>query len=124
MSNSRQHLGQNGEEIAAALLGENGYRILARNYRCKCGEIDIIAKQGDTLVFLEVKTRTGMAYGSPSAAVTLKKQRQISRTAQYYLAVHNLFDAPARFDVVSVIITPHQLPRIEIIANAFDLCED
>lgn len=124
MPNSRQHLGQSGEDIAAALLGENGYRILARNYRCHCGEIDIIAKQGVTLVFLEVKTRTGMTYGSPSAAVTLKKQRQISKTAQYYLAVHNLFDAPARFDVVSIIIAPHQLPRIEIIANAFDLCED
>ncbi len=123
MLNSRQNLGQSGEDIAAEFLSKNGYRVLTRNYRCRLGEIDIIAKEGGTLVFIEVKTRKGEAYGSPAAAVTSKKQRQISKTAQYYLAEHNLFDAPARFDVVSLVIGPDQLTRIEIIADAFDLCE-
>ena len=123
MLNSRQNLGQSGEDIAAELLSKSGYAILTRNYRCCCGEIDIIAKFRDVLVFIEVKTRKGEAYGSPAAAVTHRKQRQISKTAQYYLAERNLFDVPARFDVVSIIINRNQQTRIEILANAFDLCE-
>lgn len=123
MSNSRQNLGQNGEDIAAEFLSKNGYSILTRNYRCRLGEIDIIAKIREVLVFIEVKTRIGEAYGSPAAAVTHRKQRQISNTAQYYLAEHNLFDAPARFDVVSIVISPGQGTLIEIIPNAFDLCQ-
>ncbi len=75
------------------------------------------------LVFIEVKTRSGKAYGSPAAAITPKKQRQISRTAQYYLAEQDLFDAPARFDVVTVVIGNDQQLEIELIADAFDLCE-
>lgn len=123
MLNSRQNLGQSGEDIAAEFLNKKGYTILQRNYRCRHGEIDIIAKIGTTLVFIEVKTRKGAAYGSPAAAVTHKKQRQISKTALYYLAEHNLFDAPARFDVVSIMLAPDLGTDIEIIANAFDLCE-
>ena len=123
MLNSRQNLGQSGEDIAAEFLSKNGYAILTRNYRSRYGEIDIIAKLRDTLVFIEVKTRRGAAYGSPAAAVTHRKQRQISKTAQYYLAERNLFDAPARFDVVCIVIDPDQRTRIEILPNAFDLCE-
>ncbi len=123
MLNSRQNLGQSGEDTAAEFLSNNGYAILTRNYRCRYGEIDIIAQSRDVLVFIEVKTRTGDVYGSPAAAVTLRKQRQISKTAQYYLAEHNLFDAPARFDVVCIAIDPDQRTRIEILPNAFDLCE-
>lgn len=123
MLNSRQNLGQSGEDIAAKFLSKTGYTILTRNYRCRYGEIDIIAKVRDTLVFIEVKTRKGEAYGSPAAAVTPKKQRQISKIALYYLTEHNLFDAPARFDVVSIIIVPDQSSHIDIITNAFDLCE-
>jgi putative endonuclease len=123
MLNSRQNLGQSGEDLAAEFLSKNGYAILTRNYRCRYGEIDIIAKFRDVLVFIEVKTRKGEAYGSPAAAVTHRKQRQISKTAQYYLNERNLFDAPARFDVVSIAIAPDQRIRIEILPNAFDLCE-
>ena len=123
MLNSRQNLGQSGEDIAAEFLSKNGYAILTRNYRCRYGEIDVIAKLRDVLVFIEVKTRTGDAYGSPAAAVTHRKQRQISKTAQYYLAERNLFDAPARFDVVCIAIDTDQQARIEILPNAFDLCE-
>ncbi len=123
MLNSRQNLGQNGEDIAAEFLCKNGYSILTRNYRCPLGEIDIIAKIREVLVFIEVKTRMSEAYGSPAAAVTHRKQRQISNTAQYYLAERKLFDAPARFDVVSIIIRSAQGTLIEIIPNAFDLCQ-
>ncbi len=124
MLNSRQNLGKIGEDIAADFLSKNGYTILTRNYRCCLGEIDIIAKIREVLVFIEVKTRMGDAYGSPAAAVTLRKQRQISKTAQYYLAERNLFDAPARFDVVSIITNPSQQAQIEIIPSAFDLCQE
>ncbi len=124
MFNNRQHLGQNGEEIAARYLIEKGYKILARNFRCRLGEIDIVATHEDVLSFVEVKTRTGDTFGSPGSAVTLKKQRQISKAAQYYLAEYNLFDTAARFDVVSVVIGPDQKPLIELIPGAFDLCQD
>jgi putative endonuclease len=123
MLNSRQHLGLIGEDIAANFLGSNGYKILSRNYRCRCGEIDIIATKDKELVFIEVKTRIGESYGSPAAAVTGRKQRQISRTAQYYLAENNLFDASARFDVVSISINHGRPPLIELIPDAFDLYE-
>lgn len=123
MSDSRQSLGQNGEKIAADFLQGRGYTILVRNYRRRTGEIDIIAREGEMLVFIEVKTRSGKAYGSPAAAITPRKQRQISRTAQYYLAEQDLFDTPARFDVVTVVIGNDQQLEIELIAEAFDLCE-
>ncbi|MBU1565998.1 MAG: YraN family protein [Proteobacteria bacterium] len=124
MLNSRQNLGKNGEDIAAEFLSKKGYTLLTRNYRCRYGEIDIIAKYRDILVFVEVKTRTGEMYGSPASAVTNRKQRQISKTAQYYLAERNLFDAPARFDVVSIAMSLGQRTQIEIIADAFDLCQE
>jgi putative endonuclease len=122
MSNRRQALGREGEDIAVSFLSRNGYIVLTRNYRCHHGEIDIIARQKDVLVFIEVKTRTSLSFDSPAAAVTLKKQQQISRTAQYYLATAHLFDTPARFDVVSILISPNQPPVVEVIPNAFDLC--
>jgi putative endonuclease len=123
MLNSRQRLGKSGEETVAKYLKKNGYKILITNYRCKLGEIDIIAKDGLDLVFIEVKTRTGLHYGSPAAAVTLRKQRQISRAAQYYLAEQRLFDTPARFDVISLLCGNACHQQIEHINNAFDLCE-
>ncbi len=123
MSDNRRSLGQSGEKIAADFLQGRGYTILARNYRRRTGEIDIIAREGEMLVFIEVKTRSGGTYGSPAAAITPRKQRQISRTAQYYLAEQDLFDTPARFDVVAVVIGNDQQLDIELIADAFDLCE-
>ncbi len=123
MLNSRQRLGQSGEETVARYLEKNGYTILTKNYRCKIGEIDIIARDGADLVFIEVKTRSGLGYGSPAAAVTLRKQRQITRAAQWYLAEQQLFDVPARFDVISVLYGEANRQQIDHINNAFDLCE-
>lgn len=123
MLNSRQRLGKTGEATVAKYLKKKGYSILIKNYRCKLGEIDIIAKDGLYLVFIEVKTRSGLSYGSPAAAVNMRKQGQISRAAQCYLAEQKLFDSPARFDVISLLIDGTDLNQIEHINNAFDLCE-
>lgn len=123
MLNSRQRLGQSGEETVVRYLEKNGYTILIKNYRCKIGEIDIIARDGADLVFIEVKTRSGLGYGSPAAAVTTRKQRQITRAAQWYLAEQRLFDTPARFDVISVLGGEATRQQIDHIINAFDLCE-
>ena len=123
MLNSRQRLGKSGEEKAAGFLEKKGYAILVKNYRCKVGEIDIIARDGEMLVFIEVKTRSGLDYGFPAEAVTPRKQRQICRTAQWYLAEQQLFGVPARFDVIAVLGAGPAGDRIEHIDNAFDLCE-
>lgn len=120
MSDPRATLGQSGEDLAADYLVRAGYTILVRNYRQNSGEIDIIAEEKGTLVFIEVKTRKNLAFGSPAAAVTPRKQRQISKVAQEYLMRHNLFDRPARFDVVSILMG--RVPVIEVVPNAFDLC--
>ena len=122
MPANRKSLGDRGEEIAALHLKECGYKILTRNYRKNFGEIDIIAREADCLVFIEVKTRRTTSHGHPFEAVNLRKQKQISKVAQCYLAEKNLFDSPARFDVVSVIISDKSREKVEILPNAFDLC--
>ncbi len=122
MVDNRQNLGKTGETIASNFLEKNGYTIVTKNYRRKFGEIDIIARDRDYLVFIEVKTRTGTSHGHPLEAITLRKQRQISKVAQCYLAENNLFNRAARFDVVSVILSKNDQIHIEIIPNAFDVC--
>ncbi len=117
----RSSLGATGETLAAKHLADHGYTVLHRNYRSKLGEIDIIARQGNTLVFVEVKTRRTNTFGSPAAAVTVRKQQQISRVAQEYLAKEKLFDIDARFDVVSIFSPDRGNVHVEVITNAFDL---
>jgi putative endonuclease len=85
MSHQKQKFGQEGEALAARHLKKNGYRIIEKNYRTKLGEIDIIAKDKDTLVFVEVKSRRSWQFGNPKAAVTPRKQRKISMVALHYL---------------------------------------
>lgn len=122
MTTDRLRLGENGEELARIFLENSGYSIVARNWRCRLGEIDIIAKDGETLVFIEVKTRTDSAFGSPAAAVTLKKQRQIGKAAQCYLAEHDLFGSSARFDVIAIVSGRGGRNQVEHIPAAFELC--
>lgn len=111
--------GRRGEELAASFLKKKGYRILEKNYRTKMGEIDIICKDGRTLVFVEVKTRRNDAFGSPGDSVGYGKQKKISRTAELYLA--RLKDeASARFDVVEVMVDGAK-PEINHIVDAFDM---
>jgi putative endonuclease len=114
-------IGPQGEELAADYLNRFGYKIIERNYRRRFGEIDIIAKEEETIVFVEVKTRRSTRFGTPFEAVDLRKQRQLSRVALDYLTRHDLLERPARFDIIAVLMEHEQKPRFEVIKNAFDL---
>jgi putative endonuclease len=120
MLNRRRQTGEAGEALAARLLRKKGYTIVATNYRTQLGEIDIIARDGGTLVFVEVKARRSDRFGAPKWAVTPAKQRKISMVALYYLKTTGQSAAKARFDVVSI-RSDSQHPEVEIIRNAFDL---
>ena len=120
MTQDRLSLGKKGEELAATKLKAMKYQILERNYRCPLGEMDIIAREKGSLVFVEVKTRATKDFGGPAAAVHERKQRQLSRVALLYLNQKKIRDIPARFDVVAVDLSGSK-PRIEVIQNAFDL---
>jgi putative endonuclease len=114
-------LGKRGEEIAAAYLKGQNFTIVERNFLCKAGEVDIIAREGKTLVFVEVKTRRNLSFGPPQMALTPFKQRQISKAALTWLAKKKLFGASARFDVIAIILPDHEVPIIDHIRDAFDL---
>lgn len=120
MAGDKKELGKKGEELAIGFLKKTGYRILMTNYVCKLGEIDIIAKEKDTLAFIEVKTRTSTLFGPPELSVTPFKQMQLSKAALYFLKEKRLGDVKARFDVVSILRRP-QGDEIELIRDAFDL---
>ena len=100
--NARQGLGQLGERLAAQRLLDCGYRILERNFRCRYGEIDLIAEDEHDLVFVEVKTRRGDGFGRPEEAVTVRKQHKIIQVASYYLDLHACSERSWRIDVVAV----------------------
>jgi len=112
-------LGASGENTACEYLSECGYRVIERNFSCKVGEIDIIAIQDDSIVFIEVKTRSSEEYGLPSEAVSRKKQGRIIKTALYYLQSNKLFDYMCRFDVIEVVIDEENNYRINLIKDAF-----
>lgn len=120
MLNHRQTFGKKSERLAAEYLKRKGYRILETNYRCPVGEIDIIAREKGTLVFVEVKARRSSRFGSPKGAVTPAKQRKISMAALDYLKRSGQDDALARFDVVAI-GTFAGRTEIEVVKNAFDL---
>ena len=112
---NRRRSGALGEDMACAYLKNQGFKILERNYARPTGEIDIIAREGDVIAFVEVKARTSVRYGMPAEAVNRAKQAHILRTALLYIAEHGLDDAPMRFDIVEV------LPdKIHLIRAAFD----
>jgi putative endonuclease len=121
MTRERLSLGKKGEDLAIAQLRALKYKILERNFKCALGEIDIVAREKDTLVFVEVKTRRTRDFGGPAAAVNTRKQRQLSRVALTYLNMKKLPQMPARFDVVAVELIP-PAPRIEVLRDAFELC--
>jgi putative endonuclease len=118
-ADKRQFLGQTGEDLACKELERRGYAILARRYRSRFGEIDIVAKCDEVIVFVEVKARAGDDFGGGAAAVTPWKQRRIAQMAVDYLSRHNLHDQPCRFDVVTVDMKDDG-PEIVVYANAFD----
>ncbi|NVL89942.1 MAG: YraN family protein [Desulfobacterales bacterium] len=119
-NDERRHTGESGETLAIKFLKKHGYKIIEQNYRCKLGEIDIIARNGRVLVFIEVKARRTDRFGEPKWAVTPRKQRKISMVALEYLKKTKQMDKKARFDVVAIRLLPGG-PDIEVIKNAFEL---
>ena len=112
-------LGISGEKLACEELVRRGYAVLATRYRTRVGEIDIVARDGDTLVFVEVKTRTSEDFGIPAEAVTRRKQRRIVTMARWYLSEKGLHGTLCRFDVVTVLCRRGLLPVVEVLKNAF-----
>ncbi|MFZ5877625.1 MAG: YraN family protein [Nitrospirota bacterium] len=113
-------LGLRGEAVAADVLVRRGYRIVERNCRSRWGELDVIAYDGDTLVFVEVKARRAARFGDPAFAVDRRKQARLVQLAERYLARRRLGDPPCRFDVVLIDERWAQAPQVEVIMNAFD----
>ncbi|MBN1586388.1 MAG: YraN family protein [Candidatus Omnitrophica bacterium] len=115
--------GETGETLAASLLKKRGYRLVERRYRTALGEIDLIGWDGQTLCFIEVKSRRSLRAGRGFESVDRRKRRRLARCALYYLTRKGLADQPARFDVVSVdwVQGPENPPEIQLIQNAFEL---
>ena len=108
-----------GEALVANYLRDRGYTVIASGYRCRFGEIDLIAKKRGVLCFVEVKLRSNLSCGLPREFVTASKREKLRMTAQYYLSAHDL-ELPARFDVAEVYTdAAHKSARIEYIENAF-----
>lgn len=115
----KDQLARAGEEAAANYLTAKGYVILHRNIRFPEGELDIVAKQEKTLVVVEVKTRETDRFGKPYQFVSEQKQRRQAAMARRFLSLCRLRTVPVRFDVISIVLSPHQPPQIEHIENAF-----
>jgi putative endonuclease len=119
MTHARIALGKTGEDLACAELEQRGYEIVARRHRTRSGEIDIIAKDGPTWVFVEVKARDSHEFGDAAEAVTPFKRRRIARLAMDYVARQHLTQCPCRFDVVAIHFDAGGT-QIEVFQNAFD----
>ena len=115
----RKELGARGELLAEKELKRRGFKILERNYNCRVGEIDLVARERDTTVFVEVKTRTSREFGSGLDAITPRKRHKLVRVAQFYLSANGLLDTPARIDVVAVDLSGRK-PAVELVRGAFD----
>jgi putative endonuclease len=122
MTVARQRLGQTGEDLACRELERRGYAIVARRYRRRGGELDIVARDGATLVFVEVKTREGRAFGEAADAITPFKRRRIAQLALDYMMRHHLSGCPCRFDVVSIHFDSGK-PVIEVFQGAFEVTQ-
>ncbi len=119
MKDTRKALGSRGEDLAVQYLKKKGFKVIERNYHCSEGEIDLVAREKNTLVFVEIKTRSSSEYGLPQDAVDRFKQHKMIEVARSYLAERHLTeDIPARFDVVAIHFMPAG-PQIELIKDAF-----
>jgi putative endonuclease len=120
LTRERLELGKFGEELALKKIRRLGYKKIICNYRCPLGEVDLIARDGDTLVFIEIKTRKGKSIECVKEAVDARKRRQLSKVALAYMKSRNCCDVKARFDVVAISLKGDK-PQIEVIKNAFEL---
>ncbi|CAG7623401.1 YraN family protein [Paenibacillus allorhizosphaerae] len=117
---TKKQLGALGESSAANYLQQHGLKVLERNWRCRSGEIDLVAADGELLVFVEVRTRSSSGFGTPAESIDFRKQRQVIETAQVYLMHKKEYERQIRFDVVSVMADPMGNVRsIEHIRGAF-----
>ena len=121
MTADHLELGHKGERLAERFLKKRGYRLLARRFSTPAGELDLVMRAGDTLVFVEVKTQSDRAFGDPEQRVTLTKQRRLARAAKWFLTQkrYTKSEPPCRFDVVSVIVPEAGDPEIEHFPDAF-----
>jgi len=120
MTIRRKLLGRQGEEAAAQYLEKKGYKILCRNYRCQLGEIDLVTLDGDILVFVEVRSRSGDIYGLAQESVTSRKQNKLRKLAWHYLKALGKTSSACRFDVVAILFDDEsKVRRLEHIENAF-----
>jgi putative endonuclease len=118
---NKRKTGAFGEKIACNFLGNNGYQIIETNYRCRDGEIDIVARQRDILVFVEVKTRKSFIYGAPEESVTPAKMQKLKAVAEFYNQNHDNLPPEWRIDVVAIEMnTAGKISRIELIENAVE----
>lgn len=117
-SKNKKAIGNSGEQIAAEYLANKGYAIIEKNWRFKHGEIDLIAENNNTIIFVEVKTRSTSYFGNPEIAVTPKKQKTIANTAQAYLDLNNL-NKECRFDIVSIVLVNEHVKELFHIEDAF-----
>ena len=120
MTRERLNLGKLGEELALKIIKRLGYKYITKNYRCPLGEIDLIAKDGDYLVFIEIKTRRDRSVSFAKEAIDQRKMRQISKVALAYMKANDCCDAKSRFDVIAINIKGGK-EEIELIPNAFEL---
>ena len=120
MTGDTREIGRKGEDAAVRYIERKGYKIVERNFTCTLGEMDIIALDGKTLCFIEVKTVSGKTYGPPEIAVNASKQSKLSKVALTYLNQNHLHDTRARFDVIGVTLSPRG-ERVELIKDAFEL---
>ncbi|HEC36302.1 MAG TPA: YraN family protein [Anaerolineae bacterium] len=121
MSRSRVGLGRRGEELAARALARQGYEIMARNWRCEAGEVDIVARYGEVWAFVEVRTRRGAKFGTPEESLTPAKQARMVAVAEHYLAEHKLGEVDWRLDLVAVELDPAgRLVRVEVLENVVE----
>jgi putative endonuclease len=116
--NARLALGLRGEAIAARAYTRDGFRVVDRNFRCRAGEIDLVARKGDELVFCEVKTRASDRWGLPAEAVDARKQARLKRLAALWLARHKVGRVRVRFDVVSIVVRAGT-PEVTHFTDAF-----
>ena len=114
-------VGQNGEDIAAHFLENQGMRLLEKNFKCKAGEIDLVMQHHLSLVFIEVKTRSSKNYGHPLEFITRSKQRKVINAALLYTQQKKMNKTPLRFDAVGILLAPPEAPHIEWIESAFTI---
>lgn len=119
MSKSNSELGARGEALAALHVADSGMEVIDRNWRSRYGELDIVAKDGDTMVFVEVKTRSGIGYGTPAEAVTYAKQTRIRGLALRWLSLQQGPWVQIRFDVIAIVVGRHEEPVITHVRSAF-----